>query len=311
MIELTWVDKYNPECIGDMVLSAPIKEQMLDLVKSNKLSNMTFAGIQGIGKTTLATVLAKELNAIVFFNPCGDKKSVDDVTGDMTTFCDSETIDDRIKVVILDEADQLSGGDRESSAQKSLKGLIERAQDDTRFILTCNHQNQIFPAILSRCPIINIKYNGKDVMKRIKYILDTEGVKYTKTSLKEFIDVVVKPNYPDIRKMINLLEPCCASGELKLTSMVEHTTELEEFVVELLEEVRTNADLNAIRRKVIQNTAIFNNNYTNLGSMIFNDVVQKSNDVKLLKNLTHFLYKMQQVSDPEIQLFGMLLEMKK
>jgi len=141
-VKLEWVDKYAPKTIDDMVLDDSIRKQFVDIIDGDSLPSMTLAGINGIGKTTLATILAKEFNAITMFHDCGKYNSVDDVKNIIAPFCESGTIDNRLKVVILDESDQLSGGERESSAQKSLRGVINDAKD-TRFILTCNYPNDI------------------------------------------------------------------------------------------------------------------------------------------------------------------------
>jgi len=127
--------------------------------------------------------------------------------------------------------------------------------------------------------------------------------------MKDLVDGVLKPNYPDIRAMIKLMETCCASGTLDINAMVGNVSDLDDFVDTLLDTVHKCTNINDARKMVIQGTGVFNNDYPKLGSVIFNKVVD-GGDIKLLKTLTNYLYKLQIVSDPEIQLFGMLLEIK-
>ena len=138
-----WVDRYAPKSLDEVVLTDSIKTKFKEMVNTSQIPNMTIAGIQGIGKTTIANLLMKELNAVTLTVDCATDNNIDVMRSRVETFCESQTIDDRLKVVLLDEADSLSGGDRESSAQKALRTIINNAQDDTRFLLTCNYLNKI------------------------------------------------------------------------------------------------------------------------------------------------------------------------
>ena len=53
-----WVLKYSPKTVDDMVLSKNLTEVFNEIVKTGKLSNLAIFGNPGIGKTTLALILA-------------------------------------------------------------------------------------------------------------------------------------------------------------------------------------------------------------------------------------------------------------
>jgi len=307
---MKWIEKYDPKTLDDMVLSDSIREQFRKIIKSGEITHMTLSGIQGIGKTTLAVMIAKEVNAISLFIPCGSKGTIDVMRGEVENFCSTRTIDGRLKIVILDEADSISGGDRESSGQKSLTNIIEAHKEDTTFILTCNRPNMIMAPIISRCPPLSIRYKAQDVLKRLRYIMDTEGVKYTKDSLTKFANVVIKPCYPDIRRMITVLQNCCAGGELVISDIEEISSDAEGLATTIIEKLGTSEKINEIRKLVMHNRGVFDDNFQKFASILFNKVSDSITNTKALQQLTHCVYKIDQVVDKEIQLYSMLITIR-
>ena len=182
------VYKYRPKCLDEMVLDSDIKDYFKNMVKSKSLTNMTLIGSPGFGKTTLALCLANEVNAVVHFVKCAIDGKVEYISSTLKPFCDSMSLDGRPKIVILDELDSASST-QQSSFQKSLRSLIESAPD-TVFICTANYNN-IIGAVLSRCPPIKITFSAKDLLVRVKQILDSEHVEYSSDTLKDFFKEVV------------------------------------------------------------------------------------------------------------------------
>lgn len=304
-----WVDTYSPKTMDELVITDAIRNHFKNMIDSGNITNMMFAGVQGIGKTTLANIIVEELNAISLTIECGREGNIDTMRDKVATFCNSMSVDDRIKIVILDEADSISGGDKDSSGQKALRNIIEANQDDTRFILTCNYPNKIMKPIHSRCPPVHLKFTGKDVIKRLRYILDTEGVKYVRDDLIKFVEDVVKPYYPDIRRMVNTLQNCCSSGELIITNIEEVNSDLDKFVDELIAMVNTKKSMNDVRRLVLSSRGLFDDDFQKVSTLIFNKVIDTVS-LSQLKSMTEYIFRMSQVSDPEIQFFGLLLEIR-
>lgn len=230
-----WVDKYRPIEVSDMCLHPDLSRKFEAWVSGKEnMSHLTLAGPAGIGKTTLAKILASKLSTDIEYVHCGLTGSVDDIRTRINEFCMGQSFDGRNKTVIFDEADGLSkNAGSGSSAQEALRGIIEDSQHDTRFILTCNYPNKIIDPIKSRCPVINIRFSDADVLKKCVSILEAEGIEYDKATMLVFYDKVVKKNFPDIRGVINVLEMWVIDN--KLTEIdITSDSELEEIVEKIL-----------------------------------------------------------------------------
>lgn len=310
-----WVDKYNPNSIDDLILDQSQKDFFNNIVKSKNISNITLAGSPGVGKSTIAELLPKLLNAVVLFIPCGTNGNIDTIRTTVKEFAESRTIDDQLKIIIMDEFDSASGavsrtnsdGKASNDAMKAMRSLIEEHQDDTRFILTCNHLNKIIAPIQSRCPPIKLKFSHKDLLKRLIDILKQENIKYTRETITQFVDIIVKRNFPDIRKIISILQNSCSTGELVVSINEESLSELEVFAKDIITQIKTKTPME-VRQHIIQNKHIFNEEYNRLAEIILNLTIS-SISIEKTKKIIEYIYRIDNVNDPEIQFFGLILEL--
>ncbi len=300
-----WVDKYRPKKLTDYVLNEDLKQYFKNMVKNKALQNMTFIQCQGSGKTTLAKILCNEFDAEVLFVKCATEGTVDTLRTKVEPFCNAMSIEGKLKIVILDEVDSASSSG-DNNFQKGLRTLIEAAQDDTRFILTANFQ-KVIPAILSRCPIIPLKYDMKDLLKHVKKVLDAENVTYTKESLKAFIQESFH-YYPDCRRIMNYLQFCCNTGELvvKLNAIADN--EKEEFIASIVKQAIESKNILDVRKFYLHNKEKIND-FIEGGSALFNYVVDNNivDDGQAILKLTELLYQLNVVVDKEPTFFGMLV----
>ena len=308
-IKLEWVDKYRPTTLEDYVLNEGLKQYFRDMIKNKSLQNMSFAGIQGSGKTTLAKIIASEFNANVLFIPCATKGTLDVLRSEITEFCNAMSIDGQIKVVILDEIDSASASGQ-NSFQLALRTLIEAAQSDTRFILTCNYSAKVEPAILSRCPIIPLKFDKKDLLLYVKKILDIEKIRYDKSSLKQFIEDAFH-FYPDCRKIVNYLQFCSNSGEL-VVKLNDVKSEDNDLIRDIVQKAVSSDNMLAVRQYYMQNKDKLND-YILAGSNMFNYVVDNNVivDPDGILKLTDLLYYLNVCIDKESVFFGMVTAVKR
>lgn len=304
-----WVDKWCPKTLDEYVLNDELKTYFRNMVKTKTLQNFTMLGTQGSGKTTLAKILAREFNAEVLFVKCATEGTLDVLRTKVAEFCNALTIDGKLKIVILDEIDSASSTG-ENSFQKGLRTLIEAHQEDCRFVLTANYQ-KVIPAILSRCPIIPLKFDKKDLLIHVKKILDAEKVSYTKESLKAFIEEAFG-YYPDCRRIINYLQFCSSSGELvvKLSSIANSGR--DDFLEELVKKTIETSNLLEVRQFYMRSKDKIND-YVEFGSAFFNYVVDngilRSADGVL--QMSELLYQLNVVIDKEVGFFAMVTALKK
>ena len=104
---INWVEKYRPQVLEDIILSAETKKMLQTYIDRKTIPNFLFAGSAGIGKTTTALAIGKALDARVLFIPASYDNSVDVIRGKVKDFCDSYSFD-KLKIVIIDEADSMS-----------------------------------------------------------------------------------------------------------------------------------------------------------------------------------------------------------
>ena len=301
-----WTEEFAPKTIDEMVLTDDIKKHFKDLISSKNRFNLLLAGSTGIGKTTIANIIAKTLNATTLFIKCGLEGTVDTAKTKLQNFCNSMPIDGRPKVVILDELDSASST-QDNSFQKVLRNIISDSPD-TMFIGTCNYLDKVIePIKKSRLGVVSLKFTPRELLTRVQYILDTKNIKYTNESLKEFVVHVIKPNYPDIRRIISSLAACCSSGELIVSSNVSDIEQNKDLVKTIVDKAINTEDILEVRKFYIQNKNKIDD-YLRLSSEIFNYVIDNGivKDRAKILRLSNIIYQMNIVVDKEIQFFNLI-----
>lgn len=251
-----WVEKYRPQTVEEMVLAEDIKTFLSD--SENISQNIMFIGHSGIGKSTLAKIIARNiLNCQYLYINASDENGIDTIRTKVNNFVSTKSFDGKQKLVILDESDGLS-----KSAQQALRYITEEYSSTSIFILTANYGYKIIEALRSRCAVFNLKYDQKDYIKYILGILKGEGV----TNLKEVVPHI-KSFYPDFRRCLNDLQKRLKDGEIVLDSEIEYNEFLSELWSTLIEE-----DIDTLRKFVIENENKFEGDYSHLGHNLFHYV---------------------------------------
>lgn len=305
-----WVDKYRPQTLDDYVLSKDLKAYFKSMVKNKSLQNFSLIGVAGSGKTSLAKILCNELDAQVLFVPCATDGTVDVLRTKIQDFCNALSMEGKIKIVLLDELDSASasGG---NGFQQALRTLIESAQDDTRFVATSNFLQKIIAPVLSRCPVIPLKFDKKDLLVHVKKILDAEKVKYTRDSVKAFIEEAFQ-YYPDVRRIINYLQFCCNSGELVVNLNKVADSEKNELLSAIIDKLRTSSNMLEVRKFYLAEKDKISD-YVEFGSAMFKHVVDNGIVVDLdgILKMTDLLFQLNTVIDKESGFFGLLTAIAK
>src|SRR5210317_2267640 len=213
MSEYLWVEKYRPRKVADTILPDSLKQTFQRLVDTGELPNMLFTGTAGLGKTTVAKALCKELGLDYIVINGSEEGNIDTLRGKIKQFASTVSFGGSYKVVILDEADYLNP----QSTQPALRGFIEEFSDNCRFILTCNFKNRIIEPLHSRCGVYEFNTSKKSLAKlcesfmdRCKTILDNEQVEYDAKPVEELIMKFA----PDWRRVLNELQRYSINGKI-------------------------------------------------------------------------------------------------
>ena len=202
-----WVEKYRPQTLEGYVGNEVIKNKVSDYLSQGSIQNLLLHGVAGTGKTTLAKLIANNLNCDLLYINASDERGIDTIREKIIPFASSLGFGD-VKIVILDEADYIT-----PQAQATLRNTMESFSGNTRFILTCNYLERIISPLQSRCQTLEIKPPSKqDVAWRCVDICKNEKVDIDNIALK----TIVNAHYPDIRKIINTIQGSVVNHVVKL-----------------------------------------------------------------------------------------------
>ena len=215
MSDFIWVEKYRPQTIEDCILPDSIKKTFKEFLNKGEIPNMLLSGPPGVGKTTVAKALCKQLGADYYVvNGSDEGRFLDTVRNSAKNFAStvSLTSESRHKVIIIDEADNTT-----SDVQLLLRARIEEFSRNCRFIFTCNYKNKIIEPLHSRCAVIDFAIRGKEkqeiatcFFKRLNSILEQERVESDKKVVAELIN----KHFPDWRRILNECQRYSVGGKI-------------------------------------------------------------------------------------------------
>ncbi len=231
--DLLWVEKYRPRSLKDIVNQKEIVARLEKFVAEKNMPHLLFAGPPGIGKTTAAHALAHDLYGDDYRSyflelNASDERGIDVIRSKVKEFARSRTPPGvPFRIVLLDEADNMT-----SDAQQALRRLMELYTVSTRFILIANYPSKIIDPIQSRCALFRFTPLSKeDVVSRLAYILENEGVDYDEEALESIYEI----SEGDMRKAINILQAAASLGKVTVSMVYKvvglaHPVEIREMI---------------------------------------------------------------------------------
>ena len=222
MSYLVLARKYRPQTFHDVVGQEPVVRTLRNALRRNRVAHaMLFSGVRGVGKTTIARIMAKAINC---------ESEGDDVPCDICQSCleirngsavDLKEIDGasnrgiqeirelkenirffptrcKFKIVIIDEVHMLT-----TEAFNALLKTLEEPPDHVYFMFATTEIHKVPITILSRCQRYELKRVGFDVLTEFFYgIARAENVSISNTG----IEMIVREADGSVRDGLSLLD---------------------------------------------------------------------------------------------------------
>jgi replication factor C small subunit len=220
---LMWVEKYRPANLKEIINQRDIVNGLSNFSKEpDEIPHLLFSGPAGVGKTTTALCLAKELlgeswrTDTLELNASDERgiKMVRERVKEFAAVMKLPTDRDNKKmfrIIILDEADEMT-----SEAQTALRRIIEDSSRTTRFIIICNYLSQIIEPIQSRCVVFKFRrLSREDVSDYLRFICEKQGVRFEEKAFSTIYDSTLG----DLRHSINILQAAAGMGAVSSSSV--------------------------------------------------------------------------------------------
>ncbi|MDO5846456.1 MAG: replication factor C small subunit [Methanocorpusculum sp.] len=199
-----WIEKYRPRNLSEVAGQEDVVERLKSYAATKSLPHLLFTGTAGVGKTTCAVALAREMFGDTWsmnFRElnASDERGIDVVRNQIKQFARTSPLGDAtFKILFLDEADALT-----QDAQAALRRTMENYAETCRFILSCNYSSKIIDPIQSRCAIYRFKpLSDEAIFKEMRRIAEAENITIEEPAYAAIAYVALG----DMRKAINALQ---------------------------------------------------------------------------------------------------------
>ncbi|MHC4728091.1 MAG: DNA polymerase III subunit gamma/tau, partial [Planctomycetota bacterium] len=235
--------KYRSQTFDDVIGQDPIAQTLKNAIKTDRVAHAyLFSGTRGVGKTTMARILAKALNCLAVdkptTKPCckcdsctavniGEDIDVIEIDGASNNRVDEirelrenaiyRPARSRFKIYIIDEVHMLT-----TSAFNALLKTLEEPPGHIKFIFATTEPNKVISTIQSRCQRFDFSNIGPaSIAGQLKSILKKEKIKYE----EDLLLPLAKMANGSMRDGLSLLDRMISTGIEPLSSRI-----LEEFL---------------------------------------------------------------------------------
>ncbi|MFB2623729.1 MULTISPECIES: replication factor C small subunit [Methanothermobacter] len=307
-----WVEKYRPQKLDDIVGQEHIIPRLKRYVEERSMPNLMFTGPAGVGKTTTALALAREIlgeywrQNFLELN-ASDARGIDTVRTSIKNFCRLKPVGAPFRIIFLDEVDNMT-----KDAQHALRREMEMYTKTSSFILSCNYSSKIIDPIQSRCAIFRfLPLKGRHIISRLEYIADQEGLEYEPQAL----DTVVYFAEGDLRKAINILQSAASLGEKITESSIYEVVsrarpkDVRKMIMTILDGKFMEARDMLREIMVLQGISgedMVTQIYQELSRLAMEGSIEGERYIKLIEAVGEYDFRIREGANPRIQLEALL-----
>jgi replication factor C small subunit len=311
---LPWTEKYRPKSLDEVAGQKDIVESLKAFVKAKNMPNMLFAGPPGVGKTTCALALARELYGegiagnFLELN-ASDERGIDVVRGRIKDFARSVSLGEApFKLIFLDEGDALT-----ADAQQALRRTMESNSSVTRFIISANYSSRIIEPIQSRCAVFRfMPLDEQQMRKALDHVVKGEKLKADDKAFEAIFYV----SEGDMRRALNVLQGCAMHAH-HVTEELVHKTSSRATPKEVKQMVEMAADGKFLQARENLDKLIISYGLSgeDILFQIYREIpklqVDEKRKMRLLEVVGEYNFRLVQGANERIQLEAMIAQFAK